>query len=1037
MTQISSGIGLISGLPSADIIESLLLAQSRPRELLQQRVTGINSQRTALTELSARLLALDSTINRLGEQSAFQRFAANSSNEDILTATAGPGAAPGVLNLSVRSLVTNHQLISGGFSDADATPVGAGEITIEVGNGRLNQATRLGDLNGGQGVRQGKFEIVDRAGNEAVIDASAAIDVQQVLDAINGDTTINVRASISGNAIVIEDLNANATGSLIVRDQIGGFVAADLGIAKIASAAAPETIVGDDVIYLTDSTPLALLNDGNGIRTTPGGDDFTITSADGSVDFGVSLKGILSDSTRLEVLNSGNGVRLGEIKITNRAGASAVIDLTAAETAGDVRNLISSAVDASGASLDVSASFVGANGVGSLIITDTSAPPLADDVDPDDPSTPHLIIEDVTGFAARDLGIARDTTEDSFVGNGVYRITTIGDVVRAINFADGNFDGFGSTVTARITQNGLELVDPTLGAPNDTVVTAVGASLAARDLGIEGTFQDQLQTRHLLAGLNTVLLDSLNGGSGVQLGTVEFTSGAGLTTAIDLAGAQTVQDVLDRINATTATSGISAGLNGVGHGIAITDVSGGAGLLEVQDLTGSAAADLGFSGTATGVLSGANAQLRYVAENTLLTDLNGGRGVRNGEIEIRTTAGAIFSVNIGASQRTVGNVIDLINANGQSLGVTASINANGDGILITDSNDGNQELRIRDVNGGLAATDLNLAQQVDVGVGTIDGSYEIRIDVDADDTLADVAQKISDSSREVSASVINDGASSSSFRLSINSEVTGKRGELIFDGTSLGLNMRTLVKAQDAVALIGGNSSSPIVISSSTNTLSGVIPGVDVDLVNTSDETVTLSITPDVEAVVEDLGRFVADYNAVIDRIDELTSFDPETEERGLLLGDSTVSTIENRLARAVIGRFAGASPNASTLASVGITFGNGGRLDFDEDRFREKFAEDPEAVAQLFTTDETGVGAVLAETLDSLTNDTDGALTRRDGVLVDQAEDLEDRIAALDLFLDRRREQLERQFANLESVLAGLQDQQNALNQLAALAGA
>lgn len=1039
MSQISSGVGLISGLPSADIIESLLQAQSRPQQLLQQRVAGLTRQRTALADLNARLLSLQSTISRLGETTAFRRFGANSSNENILTATAGPGASPGLLNLSVRSLVTSHQLITRGFADSDSTPIGAGEITIEVGEGRLNRSTRLGDLNGGVGVRRGSFEIVDRAGNTAVIDIGAAVDVQEVLDAINSNTSIQVRASASGNGIVLQDLNtsANATGAFEVRELAGGFAATDLGIFGIASAATPDQIVGGDVFFLTDSTQLTRLNDGNGVRIAPGGDDFTITSADGSASFGVSLKGNLTDNTRLEVLNNGNGVRLGEIQITNRAGAIGVVDLTGAQTVGEVRALIDGAVDATGNSLEITATSVATSGVGSLIITDASAPPLADDIASDDPAAPHLIIEDLTGFASRDLGIAVDTTDTSFVGGGIHRITTIGDVIRAINFAEGNFDGFGSTITASLTANGLQLSDPTLGAPNDTIVTAVGTSKAAADLGIEGTFQDQLQSRHLLAGVNTVLLSSLNGGSGVQLGTVNFTSGAGVTTSIDFTGAETIQDVIDRINATTSTSQVRATINGPGHGLSIEDVSGGAGQLQIQDTAGTTAADLGFAGAGAGRIDGANTQLRYIAENTKLSKLNGGRGVRGGEIEIRATSGATFNVTIGAGQKTVGDVINLINASGQALGVTASINATGDGILITDINAGTQRLRVSDINGGLVAADLRLASEADDGVGTIDGSFEIRIDVDADDTLSDIAQKIGDATSDVSASVINDGASSASFRLAITSQVSGKRGELIFDPGSLGLGVSTLVKAQDAVVLVGGGSGSSVVVTSSTNTLSGVIPGVGIDLHNVSDEVVSLSVTPDVDALVEDLNRFATEYNAVIDRIDELTGFDQETEERGLLLGDSTVSQVESRLARAVIGRFSGVSPSVSTLASVGMTFGDGGRLTFDEDRFREQFAEDPDGVAQLFTTPDSGVGAVLESALESLTDDTDGLITRRDGVLLDQVDDLNDRIGALDLLLERRRAQLERQFANLESVLAGLQDQQTALNQLAQLAGA
>ena len=62
------------------------------------------------------------------------------------------------------------------------------------------------------------------------------------------------------------------------------------------------------------------------------------------------------------------------------------------------------------------------------------------------------------------------------------------------------------------------------------------------------------------------------------------------------------------------------------------------------------------------------------------------------------------------------------------------------------------------------------------------------------------------------------------------------------------MNTGCCLSAQDAVVLIGGvGGSSPIVASSSTNSLSGVVPGVDIDLVGVSDEPVSLTIGQDIE----------------------------------------------------------------------------------------------------------------------------------------------------------------------------------------------
>jgi flagellar hook-associated protein 2 len=1032
MTGITSGVGLVSGLPTAELIDSIIAGASRPRDLLSERLTSLQSQRSGLLELNARLLALKGTAASFSDVGFFNQFAAQSSNEDVLTATTTDRALPGVVDLTVKSLVTSHQLISGGFADADATPVGTGELTIEFAEGRVNRPTRLGDLNGGAGVRRGTIRITDRAGASADIDLTAVVDVAEVVDLINSNSAINVAARVSGNGLVIEDLTGEA-GQLQVADLNGGFAAADLGIRQSVAA---DRIDGTDLVRLDEGTLLSALNDGNGIRRMGSGlEDFTIASAGGG-SFGVALSvSTLQDNFDLDLLNSGNGVRLGVVRITNRLGQTGTVDLSSAETVGDVKALLNAAVDdETGAALNVEVKTgVGVAGVAGLSVEDKTEPP--------EDSTQELIIEDVSGFAARDLGIAARTASNTFLGNGVYRITTIGDVVRAINFAEGN-DG---KVTASLTENGIQLVDNIPG-PNTFTVTATAnaagrESQAANDLGIAGTLVNTHTSRPLLAGLNTVLLSTLNGGQGVATGSISFSprDGSGPVT-VDFAGAETLQDVIERIN--ESVPGLRAEVNAVGTGIAIIDdsVTSGdpAADLVIQDVSGTLAEQLGIAGSFDASrVRGGDLERQYLNEQSALEDLNNGRGVRAGTLRVTTSDERVFTIDVRESARTLGDVIDAINLAGEAFGVSAAINASGDGIAITDANGGDGPLTVADEEGGSAAADLRIAGQSAFGESTIDGSYEIRIEVDADDTLNDVAGKIRDASGDVTASVFNDGASGSPYRLSVNSGISGRAGELLFDAGSTGLAMSTLVAAQDAVVLVGGQgATNPIVVSSSTNTISGAIPGVDLELTGVSDETVTVSTSRDIEQIVSDVSRFVDEYNAVMDRIEELTAFNPDTEERGLLQGDSTIALVEARLTRAVIGRFEGTTDAARTLGSVGIEFGNGARLSFDEETFREKYNEDREAVTQLFTAEGTGVGAVLDSVLEELTEESSGLLSRRDDVIGDQVDDLNDRIASLDDQLDRRRAQLERQFANLESVLAGLQDQQTALAQLASLAG-
>src|SRR5436190_21722772 len=95
MGRISSGVGLISGINSKDIIDQLMSLESRPKDLLQSRIDGINQQKLAYTDLTTRLTSLRLNGQSLSKGSTFQSAATTSSDENVVTATAAAGAAAG------------------------------------------------------------------------------------------------------------------------------------------------------------------------------------------------------------------------------------------------------------------------------------------------------------------------------------------------------------------------------------------------------------------------------------------------------------------------------------------------------------------------------------------------------------------------------------------------------------------------------------------------------------------------------------------------------------------------------------------------------------------------------------------------------------------------------------------------------------------------------------------------------------------------------------------------------------------------------
>lgn len=814
MGRISSSVGLISGINSRDIIDQLMSIESQPKTNLQARIDKTNEQKLAFTDLSTRLTSLRISSTTLKKPSTFTQATATSSDENVLTAVAGAGASVGSYTFQVARMVTSQQMVTRGFADSDKTTVGAGTITLEMGGGDLNKEVSLTDLRGGQGVRRGVFRITDRTGKTANIDISAAVSLDDVVKKINTSLDIGVKAKIGNNGLELED-TTSGNGSLTVQDLAGGHAAQDLGIANdFAASTTASHIGGATISFLGRSTALAGLNDGRGVHQT--------------------------DSSDFEIV-------LGATNVN--------VDLTGAQTIGQVIDRI-------------------------------------------------------------------------------------------------NADGTGKVkASINASATGIELTD--LTGSGSITVNEIGSGTTAADLGLLGTTAGATHNgRDVLGALNSVSLAALNGGQGMLLGQMQITDRRGISQTVDLSAATTVQDVLDTIN----NSGlrITAGLNSAGNGIQITDESGQSGDLIIAEAGDDTAAQLGLLGTfdtATVAAVGKNLQRQWVSSAMLLKDYNGGKGVGEGSFSITAADGHQATIDTSKEDlRTLGDLINAINKKG--IGVVASINENGDGLLLTDNSGGASKMKVTGIT-GTTAKDLRLEGQATTN--TIDGSFELSIDVSATDTLAKVQQKINDSGFGAFASIINDGSSGTPFRLTLNARNGGNNGRFSFDAGATGLAASTLVQAQDAAVFLGNSGSEqPLMVTSNQNQLTGVIPGVTLDLHSVSNGPVTLTISATPDKAIETLTKLTDTFNELITKITDLTKWDSQTNTGGLLLGDTTVVRIQNELFQVFSASINGAG-KYRMLAQIGLRYTNG-ELTFDEDKFRQAYADDAESVNRLFTSLTSGV---------------------------------------------------------------------------------
>jgi flagellar hook-associated protein 2 len=762
--------------------------------------------------------------------------------------------------------------------------------------------------------------------------------------------------------------------------------------------------------------------------------------------------GELNTPTNLAQLNGGNGVAAGQFRITDRSGASTVIDTTGALTLDDVVAKINNSLN-----INVHASY----DKDGLVLTDRTGKSAGD-----------LIVQDVGGgTTAADLGIVGDVAGNTLNGTAIatlgrntvldslndgrgvgtatsgadftitagdgstfdinlYGKNTLGDVLDAINTATGG------KVTAGIAPDGqrLQLTDAGGGTVS---VAADNGSTAAQDLGIDFSASGVLTGRALVAGPNTTLLSSLKGGAGIPLGKITLQDRSGSTATVDLSGATTVQDVLDSIN--NAGIGLTASLNSAANGVQLQDASGGTGNIVVSDVNSTTAAALGIAGTfdnTTLAVNGGNLQRQWVSPNTLLSDYNGGKGVSLGQFSITNAQGTKATIDLGVgSPKRLKDVIAAINQKG--IGVTASINANGDGLLITDTTGGPGALKIED-DGGTTAKDLNILSS-DSTTTSVDGSFEKTITTDINDDLESVQKKINTLGFGATASIINDGSGLAPYRLSINAINSGRDGRINFDAGTTQLGTHTLVAAQDAAVFVGGGGTGaqPLLITSQSNQLANIIPGVTIDLQGVSDAPVTLSVTRDSSNVVDQLNTLTTTFNDMVDKISDLTSFDTDTDKGGLLLGDSTTQNIQSTIYSMLNTVVSGG--RYRTLGDIGLsiggdTDGSGAKLVFDQDKFNQAFATDPDAVQNLFSQAQSGVGYAMENSLKKLIDPVNGSITLENQTLDQRTQQFQDRIDQLNDQLAQKKTRLQTQFANMESVLAGLQSQQTALGSLSSL---
>ncbi len=438
-------------------------------------------------------------------------------------------------------------------------------------------------------------------------------------------------------------------------------------------------------------------------------------------------------------------------------------------------------------------------------------------------------------------------------------------------------------------------------------------------------------------------------------------------------------------------------------------------------------------------------------------------------ISTQVTAGT-FTINgvsftIDPSTDSLTSILSQITAS--AAGVNATYNASTDKVEFTNQTPGDSRLinfgATGDTSNFLQAITVVGATQVDGGGGTTQvastrhlgavdpsdtlqtinfangavtsGTFRINgiaITVDpTTDTLQDVLERINNSDAGVTASY---DATNDTIR--VVSETLGTRTIGFGSGsdTSNFLSITNLTTAtqtagEDAQFTIDGGPT----LTRNTNEVADAISGVTLRFLSTG--TTTVTVASDNEAVIEGVQGFLDALNTSLGDIGTLIG------PGGALEADTSLRIIEDFLRTKIFDTVSGITGDFSTLADVGITTGDAfdpevlSQYTLDEDAFLEALRTDRDNLEALFSNSgDTGIGDQLFDYLDEVTSLT-GFLNERarTGGMIDQRiEAYNDRIDRLEMRVTSFEQRLRAQFARMEQLASGFQQQGSALSGLA-----
>ncbi len=215
-----------------------------------------------------------------------------------------------------------------------------------------------------------------------------------------------------------------------------------------------------------------------------------------------------------------------------------------------------------------------------------------------------------------------------------------------------------------------------------------------------------------------------------------------------------------------------------------------------------------------------------------------------------------------------------------------------------------------------------------------------------------------------------------------------------------------------------------------SNSLSEAIPGVSLDLTKAEPGTkTTLTVATDEAAIKKKIQGFVSGYNGC-----RLLCHQPVGHRRQFRRyprrgfgGQSIKRHLQNMLTSVV-----GDSGSLQTMSQLGIETQKDGTLQINDATLTKAIETNPGDVAKLLAGENgvKGIATQFKDYLDNITNSVDGFYVGRKNTINDRIKEIDNSINQMNVRLAQKKQNLEKQFNSLETLVSSMNSQSNYLTQ-------